>query len=149
MEGKYTKLSTIAGILALAIAIWQILPKWDKKIDGEWVMTTKIREADLQKYVGMEVKWRLFLTENDQRIKGTAEKIAINDKELDYALRTTLELEGNIKDDKLNLNYIENGKIRKTSGILVVTISDNEFEGQFSQTASNTKGEVKALKSGE
>lgn len=149
MEGKYTKLGTIAGVLALAVTIWQILPKWDKKIDGEWVMTTKIKEADLKQYVGMEVKWKLFLTENEQRIKGTAEKIAINNKELDYALRTTLELEGNIKDDKLNLNYIENGKIRKTSGILLLTISDNEFEGQFSQTASNTKGEVKALKSKE
>lgn len=149
MEGKYTKLGTIAGILGLLVAVFQILPDRDKKIDGEWIMISKISEADLKQYIGAEVKWKLYITEKDHYVKGTAEKIAINNKDLDYALRTTLEFEGNIKDDKMNLSYIENGKIRKTSGIFVAIIKGNEFSGYFSQTASNTKGEIKGVKSQE
>lgn len=146
MEGKYTKLGTIVGVLGLIATAWQILPKQNKKIDGEWIMTSKVREADLKQYIGMEIKWKLYITENENRVKGTAEKISINNDELDYSLRTTMDIEGNIKDDKLNLNYVENGKIRKTTGIFIATISGNEFSGQFSQTASNTKGEIQGVK---
>ena len=146
MEGNYTKLGAIAGIIGVVITTFQLLPKSDNKIDGEWIMISKVREADLRQYIGMEIKWKLFITESEQKIKGTAEKIAINNKDLDYSLRTTLEIEGNIKDDKINLNYVENGKIRKTSGIFIAIINENEFNGEFSQTASNTKGEIKGIK---
>jgi len=142
MEGKYTKLTFVIGFIGLLITIWQILPLRDKQIDGEWTMTSKVKEADLQRYVGMEIKWKLFLTENDQKVKGTAEKIAINNKTLHYGLRTTMELEGNIKDDILTLSYVEHGKLRKTSGIFIVKMNGKEFKGQFSQTASNTKGDI-------
>lgn len=146
MEGIYTKLATIIAVIGLLFTIWQLIPKRDKKIDGEWTMISIVREADLKKYIGIEIKWKLFLTENDQKIKGTAEKIEINNEELDYNLRTTLEIEGNIKDDVITLNYIENGKLRKTSGIINATLNDNEFIGWFSQTASNTNGEIKGFK---
>lgn len=146
MEGKYTKLSVVIGLLGLIISISQIQPKEDKKIAGEWSMTCKIIEADFKPYIGMEIKWKIFLTENDQKVKGTAEKVLINNKELDYNLRTSMELEGNIKDDVITLNYIENGKIRKTSGIFIAIIKGNEFTGHFSQTASNTKGELIGVK---
>jgi hypothetical protein len=146
MEGKYTKLGAIVGILGLAVTTWQIFPKHSKKIDGEWIMTNKVKEADLKQYIGMEVKWKLYITESENKVKGTAEKVAVNNDDLDYSLRTTLEIEGNIKDDKMNLNYVENGKIRKTSGIFIATINGNEFSGQFSQTASNTKGDIKGIK---
>ncbi len=52
-----------------------------------------------------------------------------------------MELEGNVKDDILTLSYVEHGKFRKTSGIFIVTMY-KEFKGQFSQTASNTKGDI-------
>lgn len=146
MEGKYTKIGTIVGIVGLMVTIWQILPEENKKIDGEWIMTSTIREADSEQYIGMKVKWKLYITENSNKVTGTAEKVAIDNNELDYNLRTTLTIEGNIKEDKLNLNYVEKGKIRNTSGIFIATISGDEFSGQFSQTASNTKGEIIGIK---
>ncbi|MBK8955282.1 MAG: hypothetical protein IPM34_06975 [Saprospiraceae bacterium] len=146
MEGKYTKIGTIVGILALVITIWQIFPNVDKKIDGEWIMVCKVREADLKKYVGLEIKWKLFITENNQLVKGTAEKIAINNQSLNYDLRTSMKIEGNIKHNIMTLNYIENGRQRQTSGIITATIKDKIFNGLFSQTASNTKGEITGIK---
>lgn len=146
MEGKYTKLGAVIALFGLVITIWQVLPNTNKNIDGEWTMTSKIKEADLKKYIGMEIRWRVFLTENGQKLKGTAEKVAINNSELDYNFRTTMDLEGNIKDDIITINYIEYGKIRKTSGVLILTLEDDKFVGYFSQTASNTKGDVIGIK---
>jgi hypothetical protein len=147
MEGKYTKLSAGLGLIGVIIAIWQLIPAKDKNIDGEWEMTSKICHANLEEYVGMEFKWKLYLTESDKKVSGTAEKIAVNGKDIDFNRRTSMDLVGNIKDDVLTLNYVENGRIRKTSGILITTLKNNTFTGTFSQTASDTKGEITAIKS--
>jgi len=140
MEGKYTKIGVLIAIASLILTIIQFFPTEDKKIDGEWKMTSKITDADLKKYIGIEIQWKLYLTEIDQKVKGTAEKIAIDNKELDYNLRTTIDIEGNIKNNILTLNYTEYGIKRKTTGIFFININDNVFNGHFSQTASNTKG---------
>ncbi|MGB3228822.1 MAG: hypothetical protein WBB02_12695 [Saprospiraceae bacterium] len=146
MEGKYTITSTIVGLLALIVTIWQLYPKTDKKINGEWIMISKINEADLKEYLGLEIQWKLFLTEKDQIIKGKAEKVTINNEKLNYDLRTSMDIEGNLKDDVLTLNYTEYGKRRNTTGIIIATLNDKGFVGQFSQTASNTRGEIKGIK---
>ena len=110
-------------------------------------MTSTIEKADLKDYIGAEVEWKMYITECDNKIKGSAEKIKINGEDLDYSQRTSLEFEGIIEDNnKLVVNYIENGKRRKTNGIIKATFSKDNFEGVFSQTASSANGKIKAEK---
>ncbi len=146
MEGKYTKIGAVIGVIGLIITIGQIRPKIDKKIDGEWIMTCKILEADLKAYEGKESKWKMFLTEKDQIVKGNAEKIEVDNTVLEYDQRTIMQLEGNLKGAKITLNYTEEGKLRNTQGILTATVTDNEFTGHFSQTASSTSGDIFGVK---
>lgn len=139
-EGIYTKLASIAGILALLIPVYYLIPKPDKKLDGEWEMTSIIKEADSKDFIGLKIKWKMFISEQENRVKGSAEKIEINNKSLNYQQRTTINFEGNIKGKVMTLNYSELGKKRITTGIIIVQIKDNEFLGNFSQSASTTRG---------
>ena len=146
MEGKYTKIATITGLIVLGITLWQLFSKSDKKLDGEWQMTTTVQEADLKDYKGLQIKWKMFITENSEDIKGTAEKTAINNIPLDYKIHTSMTFEGHIKGNKMILNYTETGKLRNTSGIMEIELQKNRFNGTFSQTASNTSGTVTGIR---
>ena len=150
MKKKFNKLNIILGFLASLIAvitfIIMFIPKSSNQLTGEWLMTSTIEEADLKAYIGSQVQWKMFMTECDNKIQGTAEKIKINGVDLDYNQRTSLEFDGIIEDDKLFINYFENGKSRKTSGIINVTFIDEQFSGTFSQTASSAKGRINGIK---
>lgn len=142
MEGKYTKAGTIIGLIGLIITVISFMPKSSNNLAGEWLMTSKVTKADMKAYIGAEVQWKMFITESDNKIQGTAEKIKINGVDLDYNERTSLELNGTIEKNKLIINYTENGKVRKTSGIINSTFFKNKFSGKFSQTASSTQGTI-------
>lgn len=150
MEGKYTRAGTIIGLIGLLITIVvtviSFIPKSSNNLAGEWLMTSKVTHADMKAYIGAEVQWKMFITESDNKIQGTAEKIKINGVDLDYNQRTSMEFNGVIEDDNLILNFVENGKVRKTSGIIIASFQEDTFSGSFSHTASNTKGEIYSVK---
>lgn len=150
MEGKYTKAGTIIGLIGLLITIIvttiSFMSKSSNNLTGEWLMTSKITKADLKAYIGAEVQWKMFVTESDNKIQGTAEKIKINGVDVDYDERTSLEFNGVIEKNKLTINFIENGKARKTSGIIKSIFQEDSFFGNFSQTASSTEGTITGKK---
>ena len=150
MKKKFNNVNILVGFLAALVSIigftMMIMPKSSNNITGKWHMSSKISNADKKAYIGAEVQWDMFLTENNNSVKGSAEKILINNIPVDYKQRTALEFEGVIKNNKLFLNYIENGKIRKTFGLIEVVIQKNKLLGTFAQTASNTKGTIEAYK---
>lgn len=146
MEGKYTKFGTIIGAIALMITIWQVFPNKENHLDGEWKMVTKIDKSSLSTYEGMTVEWKMFICENENIIRGTAEKIKINDIVLDTKGRTSIEFEGNVKDENISINFKEKGKLRETTGIILANLENDKFIGTFSQSAANTTGQVLAIK---
>ena len=88
MEGKYTKAGTIIGLIGLLITIIvttiSFMSKSSNNLTGEWLMTSKITKADLKAYIGAEVQWKMFVTESDNKMQGTAEKIKIYCVDVDY-----------------------------------------------------------------
>jgi hypothetical protein len=88
----------------------------------------------------------MFLSENDNSIKGSAEKVKIDNEELDSKSKTCLTLEGSLKEGKIVLAYSEDGKLRKTTGIIQLQVIGEMLEGSFSQTAANSTGIVLAEK---
>lgn len=139
-------MSFLASLIAVVTFIFVCIPKSSNNLAGEWLMISRITNADMKSYIGAEVQWKMFITECDNKIKGTAEKIKINDIDLEYNQRTSLEFDGVIEKEKLFINYIENGKSRKTSGIMEVVFQNDKFSGKFSQTASSAIGTVEGTK---
>lgn len=103
----------------------------EKNIEGEGKMVTQFGNANLREFVGIKIEWKMFLYERQGLLKGSAETVRINDMDLDYNIRTNLEFEGTIKENKILLNYIENGKNRKTSGQIEAILDGNEFKVDF------------------
>lgn len=145
-EGKYTKIGTVVGIIALVITIWQIWPTAKPSLDGEWKLTTEVSQSNYSAYVGEKIEWKMFLSENQNIIKGSAEKVKINGEELDSKGKTSLELEGSLKGGNIVLAFSENGKLRKTTGIIQAKVLGDILEGTFSQTAANSTGKILAEK---
>lgn len=150
MKKRFNKLNLIIGFLASLIAvitfIIMFIPKSSNNLAGEWLMTSNVTNADMKAYIGAEIEWKMFITECDNKIQGVAEKITINGVDVDYNQRTSMELNGIIEENKLIINFVENGKVRKTSGIIIARFKDDTFSGNFSQTASSTKGNIRGLK---
>lgn len=150
MRKKFNTLNVLIGFLASIVTVVGFvmiyIPKSPNNLTGEWLMTSKVEKSDFKAYIGADVQWRMFITECDNKVKGTAEKIKINGIDIDYNQRTSLEFEGVIEKNKLTINYIENGKIRKTSGIIDVIFEKDKFFGQFSQTAASAGGSITGIK---
>ncbi|WP_103867579.1 hypothetical protein [Aquimarina sp. I32.4] len=146
MEGKYTKTGTIVGIVAVLITVWQINKNKSSEFQGEWIMTSEIQDSQMSNYIGMNIEWVLHITQNGQELEGTGEKIKVNNIKLNYIERTNLRLKGSINGKQFIINYIENGKQRQTSGIFKGQINENIFQGEFSQTAADSKGAIYGIK---
>jgi hypothetical protein len=76
MKKKFNKLNLIIGFSASLIAIisfvLMFITKSSNNLAGEWLMTSKITKADMKAYIGAEVQWKMFITESDNKIQGTA-----------------------------------------------------------------------------
>ncbi len=109
-------------------------------------MNSEIQKAELTSYLGMKIEWKLHLAQSGKRIEGTGEKIKVNGIQLDYSERTSIDIKGSVNGNIFTLQYIENGKKRKTNGIFEGQLNGNEFQGTFSQTASDTQGLIRGSK---
>jgi len=132
--------------MALLIAIWQLRKEYIASFSGEWLMKSEIQKADSPSYVGMELEWKLHLFQKGKSIEGTGEKIKVNGVKISYSERTSIDIKGTIKGDNFTLQYIENGKNRKTTGTFTGKMDGGEFTGKFSQTASDSQGTIKGRK---
>lgn len=150
MKKTFNKFNILIGFIASVVTvigfIMIYIPKSSSDLTGEWLMTSKIEKSDYKAYIGSSVQWTMFITECENKVKGTAEKIKINGIDLDYKQRTSLEFEGVIEKNRLVINYFENGKMRRTSGIINVILEKDKFSGQFSQTAASAGGSILGIK---
>jgi len=146
MEGKYTKVSALAGILALGITIWQVAPSSKTNHSGEWKMISKIETTEFKNFIGIEIEWVLHLSHSGNQISGTGEKISVNSERLNFRDRTMLTLSGTIDEDQFVLNYIEKGPRRETRGTLTGQFNNELFSGIISSTAANSKGKISGSK---
>lgn len=140
MEGKYTKISAAVAVIALAITGWQLFPKHKKNFSGIWNMTSVIKSASLQSYVNSEAGWKLTVTQSENNMTGSAEKISVNSVQLAYKDRTSLTLEGTVSNNHFILHFTEKGRLRETRGIFEGDFDGDRFTGTFSSTASDTQG---------
>lgn len=146
VEGKYTIIGSIAGVLCLLIAAWQLVPGSKKDISGTWKMTSVVESAAMTKYIGMKTEWIVHLAQSGDQISGSAEKIAVDNVPLDFKARNAMSINGKLSVDKFVLSYIEHGRLRETKGSFSGILKKKTFEGNFISTASDSKGRISAVK---
>lgn len=146
MEGKYTKISAIVGILALGIAIWQLIPNDEKNYSGVWNVESEIVSAKMNTYVGMKIQWIFTLSQFKNEITGSAEKISVNSMSISNAERTTITMNGTLNGSSFILNFVEKGKLRETRGQFNGKFDGSKLLGTFISTASGAKGNISGTK---
>lgn len=147
MEGKYTKISAVVGVLALMISIIPFVTAGEEKdYSGIWKMQVSVTEAAYNAYRGMQIHWILQITQHSGQISGTGEKIAIGASKLPFKSRTAILINGTVKDGRFILQYTERGARRESQGMFKGKFEGDEFSGIFVQTASDSKGEIMGRK---
>lgn len=146
MEGKYTKISAIVGILALGIAIWQLIPNDEKNYSGVWNVESEITSAKMNTYVGMKIQWIFTLSQSKNEITGSAEKISVNSMSISNAERTTITINGTLDGSSFILNFVEKGKLRETRGQFKGEFNGSKLLGTFISTASGARGNISGTK---
>lgn len=146
MEGKYTKISAVVGILALGITVWQLMPNNEKNYSGVWNVESEITSAKMNKYVGMKIQWVFTLSQSKNEITGSAEKISINSMPIPNVERSTITMNGTLNGSNFTLSFVEKGKLRETIGQFQGKFSGSDLAGKFISTASDSQGKISGTK---
>ena len=126
-------------------------------LNGRWLMMTHIEKTKHEPFEGMIVMFEVILQQDNDQIKGTAEKIAESSKSGAFAYqrskRVRADIYGSIdrkylSKDKVNLHWVEHGKIRDSSSYFRITRFDNAYmSGTFDTTAGRSKGRSEWVRS--
>jgi hypothetical protein len=159
---NYVGSEFLGGLLAIIVSsiIFFVFSDFVFKppdLNGRWVMTTNIERTKHEPFEGMIVMFEVVLQQDNDQIKGTAEKIAESSKSGTFAYqranRVRADVYGSIdrnylSKDKVNLHWIEHGTIRDSSSYFRITRFDNAYMyGTFDTTAGRSNGSSEWVRS--
>lgn len=140
----------VVGIFAGLIAIVTYFSSEDDSFDlsGKWELTFKVEKSELKRFNNnnLEYKYKIFLTQNMNNVKGNGEKYweKFKGKETFYnsLQKTPIEINGKILKNKLTVNIKERGVKRETSGFIQLELDEESsiYKGKFKTTAANSIG---------
>lgn len=152
MEATIKNISTSTKIIIAIITLftgivgsWAIIEEWQtKNIDGGWYLTFKVNESAYKPYIGETHTQKVFFTQNKNAISGSGEKWEYNGQLLPFDAHRKVEYTGTIDGSELKATFRLYGKLRESSGIICLKVSDDgkHVEGTFIGTAGDTKGIV-------
>jgi hypothetical protein len=134
-----TALTIIGGV----IAIYAFLQGYSRlDLSGEWRVTNTIQSTSYHPFQGLQLGYRVFLTQRGTDITGTGEKWSENGKELPPAAHTQVQLTASISGNKVTGTFQEVGTERKTSGTFEWTYKQkpDTLTGTFTSTAADSAG---------
>ncbi|HEX8517231.1 MAG TPA: hypothetical protein VF868_13625 [Bacteroidia bacterium] len=154
IPGKWQRKSAKAkGTILFLIALIGILPVvtgyykyWrTKNVNGKWKITCHIKSSTYKAYVGKSSGFKIYLTQDDDKIKGQGEMWWVDDKEIPYEQHLPITVEGKVDGENMVLSYTQVGSKRTTVGEMVLNTSGGDvLNGSFSGTAADAKGTVTA-----
>jgi|GEM_PF-3896532 hypothetical protein len=116
--------------------------KKQNDISGKWEIDQTIQQSSLSRYKGLKVSYQVFLTQDGEIVQGNGEKYSENNTPIKPEDRIPVEINGKVDGHKLILDIVEHGKLRETTGQMILTLKKdfNTFTGEFSSTAANSSG---------
>ncbi len=116
-------------------------------LSGEWSLTTRVDSSTYNRYKGLTLGYALQLQQHGNRITGFGGKVSENGRALPAASRTPIALEGTVRGQRLELEFIETGSLRTSGGTLVMDVGDDgSLQGRFSSDAAQSRGTAQATR---
>ncbi|MES2762037.1 MAG: hypothetical protein V4677_07520 [Bacteroidota bacterium] len=140
-----TAISVFLGIVAAVITCWQAYKIYSRhNIAGAWKLKFVVVSSSYKAYEGDIHTQRVSFCQNECEISGDGEKWEYNGELLDFDKHRKLEYKGALDDDCLKATYKLFGKLRESSGDIVVTLSEDgkKMKGTFIGTAADSRGTV-------
>lgn len=155
MESSYKFISKTSGgivaALSLVAAVLGITQFFDNRVtvdlSGEWRLEFVINSTSYKPYEGLEVGYKVYVSQKNALIEIAGEKWWENGEELPFDQHVQIELDGSIEGDQLPLAFTLFGELRKTVGYLDTSIESNKLiKGTFFTTGANSSGTVTMVK---
>ena len=111
-------------------------------LTGWWQLTTRITDSRMERYEGLELGFRVHLSQDGGRITGEGTKWSEAGARLSGGRRTPIRLEGELDGDTLVLSFDEQGSRRASGGVLRFRreAGGRAFGGGFSSDAAGSRG---------
>ncbi|MCW3104458.1 MAG: hypothetical protein JWO09_2898 [Bacteroidetes bacterium] len=108
----------LAGIIGVTAGILSILGGLEvfylkmttKDFSGQWKITCNIKTSTYQPYIGKSSGWKVFFTQNGDKLNGRGEMTWIDDKEIPFSQHSPITMEGIVDGDEITLNYTMQAK---------------------------------------
>lgn len=157
---KYISVAFTA--ISLAFTGWLQYEKF--RLDGEWHIDTCTEEADLERYEGLHLAWRVFLSDDplSAPVVGDGEKIQEAFRDIPARARFPVRLVGTKEINRVSLTGRFEGANRASTGRFEFqpTLSKRLFsgyipfyqrnvdvlDGTFAVTAGNSRGPARAVR---
>ncbi len=114
-------------------------------LSGTWTLATHVRDASRNSFKGLQLGYRVSLTQDGDRITGHGEKRTENGRGISSKGRTPIRLEGSLNGRQLQLTFTEEGTRRTSGGVIVADLTEEgELRGTFQSDAAKSRGTLYA-----
>jgi hypothetical protein len=106
-------------------------------LSGEWTLTNEVQSTNFKAFEGLQLEYRLTLSQDGVIVTGRGEKWSENGREIPSTRRTPISVAGTLYQNRLELSFTEAGTRRTSAGRFVWQVSDDgEMRGTFSSDAA-------------
>lgn len=110
-------------------------------LSGEWSLTNEVQATDFKAFEGLQLEYRLTLSQDGVIVTGRGEKWSENGREIPSTRRTPISVAGTLYQNRLELSFTEAGTRRTSAGRFIWQVSDEgEMRGTFSSDAASSRG---------
>jgi hypothetical protein len=110
-------------------------------LSGEWTLTNEVQSTNFKAFEGLQLEYRLTLSQDGVIVTGRGEKWSENGREIPSTRRTPISVAGTLYQNRLELSFTEAGTRRTSGGRFVWQVSDDgEMRGTFSSDAASSRG---------
>jgi len=166
IKTRRLKFGAVLGVLAtISLVVTQldnILTFFGAKtlasLDGPWLITDKIQQAEGDRFNNLAIQFRVFIQQKGESFTAVGEKVAVNGETLKARLRSKLDISGSISGSQVTATFVETppegAGARQSRGSFswqlvrtsFLTKRPTRMEGSFVSTAADTKGTSIAIR---
>lgn len=109
-------------------------------VSGQWELSNRVVSTDYEGFRGLNLGYRLTLSQNGSRITGSGVKVTENGTAVGH--RTPISVSGRIEGSTVVLSFTEQGATRSSAGTFRWQLSPDgsSLRGSFWSDAANANG---------
>ena len=111
-------------------------------ISGTWNVVNTVQTTSYKSFQNMQVGFVMSITQNGTAFTARGQKVSENGRSLPASSRTPIHVQGFIKGDEVQANFVEEGAVRTTKGRFVWKLNraGGALTGTFATSAARASG---------